>query len=239
MVLRSSLALIAWGLFGGLAMAAAAAEAAVTAAVTASPPSLDRGSVGGTEILIATVDTHSWQGSIVRAADKNAFLALQNRVLLNGGGFTPAAEPAGLVLDHGAAWGTLQTALPSSGFVWADAFGGMHIEVGDMPPSDAQWAIQSGPMLVEPGGVLGIHAATATAPRTVLALRMPGEFLVVSTGSIGLKELAGYLIAHGVERAINLDGGQSRELHYRSALAKSDHQAHALVPYYLGFAPPH
>jgi uncharacterized protein YigE (DUF2233 family) len=238
MVFMARFALIAWGFASSLAAGAAEAPGASAAAGTAAS-SLSPADAAGTEILIATVDTNAWRGSIVRAADKNAFLALHDRLLLNGGACTAAAEPAGLVLDHGTPWGTLQSATPASGFVWADAFGGMHIEGGDMPPADAQWAIQSGPMLVEPGGVRGIHAETQVAPRTVLALRMPGEFLVVSTGSIGLKELAEYLIARGVERAITLDGGPSRELHYRSALAVSDRPAHALVPYFLGFAPAH
>jgi hypothetical protein len=232
MVRRSLLALMAWGCTASLALAADAAAAGAASG-------LESTRVGGAEILLATIDTRCWQGRIVRAADKRAFLLQKDRVLLNGGCTTAAAEPAGLVLDHGTAWGTLQSAAPGSGFVWADAFGGMHIESGDMPPADARWAIQTGPFLVEPGGMLGIHALTALAPRTVLALRMPGEFLVVSTGSIGLKELAEYLIARGVERAINLDGGSSRELHYRAALASSDRPAQALVPYYLGFAPAH
>lgn len=233
MVHRSLAVLMASGFIAILAVAADAAEATAGSAAT----SLEATRVGGAEILIATIDTHAWQGRIVRAADKRAFLALQDRLLLTGGSTTAAAEPAGLVLDHGAAWGTLQTATPGCGFVWADAFGGMHIEGGDMPPADARWAIQSGPFLVEPGGALSVQASTTLAPRTVLALRMPGEFLVVSTGGIGLKELAEFLIARGVERAITLDGGPSRELHYRAALATSDRPAHALVPYYLGFAP--
>ncbi len=166
MVRRSLAALMAWGIAVCLVAAAGKADAAT---------SLDPASAAGTEILIATVDTRSWQGSIVRAADKQAFLARSDRLLLNGGSFTAAAEPAGLVLDRGTAWGRLGSAAPGSGFVWADAFGGMHIEGGDMPPADARWAIQAGPMLVEPGGALGIHGLTAAAPRTVLALRMPGN----------------------------------------------------------------
>ncbi len=233
MVLRELFALIAAGVAASLAVAAGAADA--PAATAAS--SLVRDHAAGTEILIATVDTRAWQGSIVRAADKNAFLARKDRLLLNGGAFTAAAEPAGLVLDHGAVWGALQTVAQGGGFVWADGFGGMHIAGGDMPPADAQWAIQAGPMLVGPGGALASHAPAAAAPRTVLALRMPGEFLVVSSGAIGLQELAEYLIARGVECAITLDSGPSRELHYRSALASHDRPAHALAPYYLGFGP--
>jgi uncharacterized protein YigE (DUF2233 family) len=233
MVCTARFALIAWGLASCLAVAARAADAPAAGASASLSPA----NAGGAEILITTVDTQAWRGRIVRAADKHAFLARKDRLLLNGGSFTADAEPAGLVLDHGTAWGALAPATPGSGFAWADAFGGMHIDGGGMPPADAQWAIQCGPMLVEPGGALGIHAPTQRAPRTVLALRMPGEFLVVSTGSIGLQELAEYLIARGVERAITLDGGPSRELHYRSALATSDRPSHALVPYYLGFAP--
>ena len=231
-------ALIAWFIASSLMLAAAAAAVDAVAPAGVAPASLERSNIAGTEVLIATIDTRAWPGCIVRAADQAAFLATPEHVLLNGGYFTAAAAaPAGLVLENGTAWGTRQHAKPYSGFVWADASGSVHIDGGDQPPAAARWAIQSGPILVEPGGVLGIRSTGASAPRTVLALRIPGACEVVSTGSVTLKDLALSLIARGVERAINLDGGPSRDLHFRNLQAQHEQAAQALVPYYLGFAP--
>ena len=77
-------------------------------------------------------------------------------------------------------------------------------------------ALQSFPMLVKPGGVLGFpeqdedHQA---ARRSVIAEDRNGRvlFIVASTGNFTLHRLSAYLVASDLDLhiAINLDGGPS------------------------------
>jgi uncharacterized protein YigE (DUF2233 family) len=77
-------------------------------------------------------------------------------------------------------------------------------------------AVQSFPVLVKPGGVMGFPPDADDgwpARRTVLALDEEGRliFLVAPRGYLGLHDLARWLVESdlGVDVALNLDGGQS------------------------------
>jgi exopolysaccharide biosynthesis protein len=141
-------------------------------------------------------------------------------IVLNGGYFREeggAYVPNGLTVVGGEAIGNTY-----------GEFAGMFVVTSDGP--DLRWlaqepydpsepllaALQSFPVLVRPGGVLGFteqdedHRA---ARRTVIAQDRDGRvlFIVASRGNFTLHALSAYLVASDLELdiAINLDGGPS------------------------------
>ncbi len=83
----------------------------------------------------------------------------------------------------------------------------------------AEQALQAGPLLVDPGGRIGINRKNGPrARRSAICVTDSGEVIVVVvSGGITLYELAGVLAAappggYGCERAINLDGGPSTQV---------------------------
>jgi uncharacterized protein YigE (DUF2233 family) len=137
---------------------------------------------------------------------------------INGGYFDAAMQPRGLRVLDGATHSPASSSAPLSGFVVADNAG--RIDLLDRAPEDMTHlsAIQCGPFLIDPGGNIGIHRATAAAPvagRSVVALGGDSVILIVSS-DVTLFDLAASLhdcpMAFGVQfidRAINLDGGPS------------------------------
>ena len=196
-------------------------------------PTVTTATIAQVEVVTVAMPA-AWASSIVRSADRDAFLAKPNVVLINGGSFNAAKEPDALVIIGGTTWGKLRDDAPYSGFAWADSAGKIHIERRAKPPDAPAWAIQSGPLLVE-SGKSGINSSLNVAPRSVLALK-GGVLLVVRTGSIGLKELAEWLMAAGVEVAINLDGGPSADLRVRVGGVATDRPGKAQTPYGIGFS---
>lgn len=110
-------------------------------------------------------------------------------------------------------------------------FGGMFVVTKDGP--ELRWlsqtpydpnemiyaALQSFPVLVKPGGILGFpeeHEDNLQARRTVLGQTKTGEFLflVASIGYFTLHQLSSYLIQSdlNLDIALNLDGGPSTGL---------------------------
>ena len=84
------------------------------------------------------------------------------------------------------------------------------------PGENLREAVQSFPVLVKPGGVMGFPADAddgRTARRTVVAQDGEGNilFLVASKGYFNLHELAVWLSSSdmGIDTALNLDGGPS------------------------------
>jgi uncharacterized protein YigE (DUF2233 family) len=85
-------------------------------------------------------------------------------------------------------------------------------------PPDATSGLQSGPLLVDPGGVLGIGSNDSNrVPRTTVCLADGNVLIVVVEGGLSLYEVAELLVApskqggFGCERALNLDGGPSTQ----------------------------
>ncbi len=156
-------------------------------------------------------------------------------MIINGGYFDSQGQPGGLLIIGKDQTGRLRHDKPYSGFLWADKIGVLHIAQAEVPPVDAAWAIQSGPLLVE-AGHSAINSGVLVAPRSVIAIRH-SRVLVIRTGGIGLKELADGLAESGIEVAINLDGGPSSALKLRIAGQTLDRPGTAKVPYFLGFAP--
>lgn len=136
-------------------------------------------------------------------------------VAINGGYFDGAFQPVGLRLMDGVETSARSDERRLSGFLVADADGLLDVA---MSASGARWAMQSGPVLIDPGGAVGIHQ-TRDAPaarRTVVAVDAADGLAVVTTTDVTLFDLAQALHdraeAFGlgrVERALNLDGGPS------------------------------
>ena len=161
---------------------------------------------------VAYAETHkslqTWQ------ADTNAAM------VLNGGYFSienGTYFPDGLTIVNGKAFGTA-----------FDGFGGMlainqdHAELRSLvqkpynPDEPLQAALQSFPVLVQPGGKLGFgpeRENNARARRTVIAEDRNGRilFIVAPEGYFTLHELSVYLTQSDLDLdiAVNLDGGGS------------------------------
>lgn len=136
-------------------------------------------------------------------------------VVMNGGYFTEAYQATGMVVADGV----------TSGSSYGD-FAGMFAVTPSGP--ELRWlreqpydpaeplsaALQSFPLLVRPGGVLGFPEEDGqTARRTVIGQDRNGRFLflVADLGYFSLHQLANYLLASDLDLdvALNLDGGLS------------------------------
>ena len=139
-------------------------------------------------------------------------------VVVNGGYFTESYVATGLVISDGV----------SSGVSYGD-FAGMFAVTNSGPeirwlqqqpydPAESLLAgLQSFPLLLKPGGLLGFPDETGrTAQRTVVAQDDAGHvlFLVTSGSSFTLHELSSFLTESdlGLDVALNLDGGPSTGL---------------------------
>ena len=145
----------------------------------------------------------------------------QPLLVINGGYFTPENEATGLLISQGQSWG-----------IPFEDFAGMFAVTADEQVS-VRWlrerpydpgeplaeAIQSFPVLVKPGGVMGFPADAdegTPARRTVVAQDRSGNILIVVAprGYLSLHELAVFLADSDLEVdvALNMDGGRSTGL---------------------------
>ena len=93
----------------------------------------------------------------------------------------------------------------------------------DVPREGLQSAVQCGPLLVDPGGRMGIRRNDFDRQnRTAVCLRPGSVVVVVAEGGLSLFELAEVLSASqangglGCDVALNLDGGPSTQAVFRS-----------------------
>ncbi len=153
-------------------------------------------------------------------------------VVLNGGFFTEEYVATGLIIVDGQASGT------SYG-----AFAGMFTVMDGLPelrwlaerPYSAdeplQYALQSFPLLIKPGGVLGYPDEDGRANRrTVIGMDRNGRILILLTpwGYFTLHQLSQFLVESDLdlEIALNLDGGTSTGL----ILSDPDETIPAFIP---------
>ncbi len=141
---------------------------------------------------------------------------------VNGGYFTPEYQATGLLVSGGQAYGSTyggfagMFAVLPGGRVQVRWLGTQPYDPGEMLLE----AIQSFPVLVKPGGVLGFPPDAddgRPARRTVVAQDRAGRvlFLVAPRGYLTLSGLARWLVESDLELevALNLDGGQSTGLY--------------------------
>ena len=151
---------------------------------------------------------------------------LQPLLIVNGGYFTPENETVGLLISDGQVWGT-----PYGDFAGmfavnpSPASGGERVSVRWFrdqpydPDEPLKEAVQSFPVLVKPGGVMGFPAGAddgRPARRTVVAQDYQERILIIVAprGYLGLHELACFLADSDLDLdvALNLDGGYSTGL---------------------------
>jgi len=148
-------------------------------------------------------------------------------VAVNGGFFAPNLEPSGLLLSGGSLLGRARSGGGSGVLAVAEQRARL-LKRGEALPEGADFAVQCGPRLIEPGGALGIHSDDGQrAARTAACIREAGRELdlVVTLrkghlgGGPGLLQLAQWLAgplapgdASGCEAALNLDGRPSTDV---------------------------
>ncbi|MBN1955009.1 MAG: phosphodiester glycosidase family protein [Anaerolineae bacterium] len=143
-------------------------------------------------------------------------------LVVNGGYFTPEYQATGLLVSDGQTYG-----LSYGDFAGMFAVlpgGRVQLRWLAAQPYDAQEmlleAVQSFPMLVKPGGVLGFPPEAddgRTARRTVIAQDRAGRILLIAAprGAMTLHDMARWLVESDLDLdvALNLDGGQSTGLY--------------------------
>lgn len=139
-------------------------------------------------------------------------------IVVNGGFFTETNQATGLIVIDG----------QPSGTSYVD-FGGMLaitdagpeirwlVERPYTPNDSLQYALQSFPILLKPGGVLGYPDEDGRpARRTVIGMDENGRFLIILTrrSAFTLHQLSAWLTASdlALDIALNLDGGTSSGL---------------------------
>jgi len=167
---------------------------------------------------------------------------LQPLLVVNGGYFTPENETVGLLISDGQIWGSPYEDFAGMFAVAPDPAGGgeqvsvrwLHDQPYD-PAEPLKEALQSFPVLVKPGGVMGFPADSddgRSARRTVVAQDHQGHILLIVAprGTLGLHELARFLAGSDLDLdvALNLDGGFSTGLWLRAGGAAME--VDSLVP---------
>jgi uncharacterized protein YigE (DUF2233 family) len=97
-----------------------------------------------------------------------------------------------------------------SGYVCIDQDGDLSIHFKDVDPSEYVSVFQSGPLLVDPGGKLGIRNDDGkVADRSAIVQLGDGSFVFLFHPQTTLFALSQYILSEfpAVERAVNLDGG--------------------------------
>jgi len=184
---------------------------------------------------------------------------LQPLLVINGGYFTPENETVGLLISDGQVWGTpygdfagMFAVNPSPGpsppplgppQLWGGSRGGEKVSVRwlrDQPYDPAEplkEALQSFPVLVKPGGVMGFPADAddgRPSRRTVVAQDRQGHILLIVAprGHLSLHELARFLAESDLDLdvALNLDGGFSTGLWLRADEQSVEIDSHVPVP---------
>ncbi|HWO10491.1 MAG TPA: phosphodiester glycosidase family protein [Polyangiaceae bacterium] len=145
-------------------------------------------------------------------------------VAVNGGFFDPDLGASGLLISEGVVLARERPGGGSGLLVIARGVARL-LKRGARRPAEAEFAVQCGPRLIEPGGAIGIRSDDGQrAARTAACVRDSGRELdlIVATstahlgGGPGLLQLARWLAeplapgeASGCEAALNLDGGPS------------------------------
>lgn len=172
------------------------------------------------------------------------FVALTPIAVMNGGYFDENGRATALVIFDGIRRGESY-----------DGFGGMVVinSVGEFelrslrnqpfdPNEELQQAMQSSPMLIQPGGTVSdFEANEDRSRRSVIARDAQGRILLIASNAVSftLMELAQALKASDLEldAALNLDGGRSTGLYLRTPAASVAIDSFEKVPLVLVIEP--
>jgi uncharacterized protein YigE (DUF2233 family) len=161
-------------------------------------------------------------------------------LVVNGGYFTPENETVGLLVSNGQDWGAPYGDFAGLFAVRADEQVSVRwLKTWPYDPSEPlREALQSLPVLVKPGGVMGFPADAddgQPARRTVVAQDHQGRILIIVAprGYLSLHTLAQVLAGSDLDLdvALNLDGGFSTGLWLETATGLMEPvQIDSLVP---------
>jgi hypothetical protein len=163
-------------------------------------------------------------------------------LVVNGGFFAPEEEgneTIGLLVADGQRWGT--PLADYAGMFAVTAAGDVSVRWLRQRPYDAgeqlTEAVQSFPVLVKPGGVMGFPAEAGDgmpARRTVVAQDRDGNILLIVArrGHLSLHELAVFLASSdlAIDIALNLDGGGSTGMWLAGGDARVDIDSFTPIP---------
>jgi hypothetical protein len=166
----------------------------------------------------------------------------QCMLVVNGAYFAPqdeGGETIGLLVSDGQRWGTPLDNY--AGMFAVTPSGDVSVRWLQQSPYDPQeplaQAVQSFPVLVKPGGVMGFPAEAddgTPARRTVVAQDRAGSvlFIVAPGGYLSLHELAVFLAESdlAIDVALNLDGGGSTGMWLAAGQARVEIESFTPVP---------
>jgi len=148
---------------------------------------------------------------------------------VNGGFFTPAGEPLGLVVASGKRTGTWNTASSLGSGAWHEDSSGQSAitrreNLGRTRASTMRELVQAGPLLVANGHPVAGLDAIKPAVRTLMLWDGGSRWWIGRASACTLAQLAAALSASPpaawpVRHALNLDGGRSSELWISDLLA--------------------
>jgi hypothetical protein len=166
----------------------------------------------------------------------------ESLLVVNGAYFAPqdeGGETIGLLVSDGQRWGTPLDSY--AGMFAVTGSGDVSVRWLEQSPYDPQeplvQAVQSFPVLVKPGGVMGFPAGAddgTPARRTVVAQDRGGNvlFIVARGGTLSLHELAVFLAESdlAIDVAFNLDGGGSTGMWLAAGGARVEIESFTPVP---------
>jgi hypothetical protein len=164
---------------------------------------------------------------------------------VNGGFFTPQFTPMGLMIASGHQTGAWQQNKLLSGTVVVQQQPQLLWNAEVQHASHARQLLQAGPRLVDAGHAVPNLERSKHVTRTFIATDGGHRWFIGLAHDISLGELAELLSTPGtspggfrIHRALNLDGGHSSALYYRTADGQEhSHPGWSTVRNYLGIVP--
>ncbi len=153
----------------------------------------------------------------------NCYSDAEHLLVVNGAYFDGNLNPVGFCrIDYTDI--NTEVAPRLSGYLTISESGEISMFWKSIPPGIYRDILQSGPFIIDPGGVVGIHTRTGLkAKRTVIAQTNDGKILILTTSDVYLYDLAQMLNEQmpEIERALNLDGGPSVGLVYQGTVIEN------------------
>jgi uncharacterized protein YigE (DUF2233 family) len=205
----------------------------------AGPIDLTEGTVQGIDYDHAVVAPGKLDISLVDQAQLQSGPQCQKTCLIfNGGFFEPDGTPSGLLIAGGTVSAPFSRRSLLSGIFAVKNGAFQIIRSGDyVSDPGISFAVQNGPLLVEPGGSFGIVKNSATRQlRTVIALDRAGSAHIIVFKTPVSLFASQFLVARLVKNlssALNLDGGPSSYIYYNDGKNKVEFGDRSVPAYFL------
>ncbi len=173
---------------------------------------------GGAFCTAAVLPKSTFRAEILANTDKSSGLTLVQdlarssgaAVAINGGFFNGAFSPEGLLTVDGRSVGVARS--DWLGSLTVDRAG--DAEISTSASRSAAYAVQGNPMLIEPGGNMGIHREDHLLERRTVIAQSGDMIVAMVTSPVSLFRLAYALMEHPetlalshIDAALNLSGG--------------------------------